>query len=127
MGRGVGCAGLALLLLAAAPAARADEPAHVADPAAGQRLALTVCVACHFVTAEHAAETILVPPAPPLRAIANRPGMTDAALGRFLTTVHPGLANARQMPNPRLTDDQVSDVVAYLAGLRRPAPDGERR
>lgn len=111
--------GASLGLLVAVPAA-ADEAVHQPDIAAGQRIALDVCAACHTLATGQPAEPILRPPAVALSSIANRPGTTLDSLRRYIARLHPATAKPRQMPDPELTDDQVTDVAAFILTLRKP-------
>jgi len=108
----------AALLIALAPAARAQQPSHEEDVAAGHKLALTVCSACHVVEANQDMEPVLRPPAPTFASIANRPAETEEAVRTFLVSTHGTLANSKNMPNPMLMDFQVRQAAAYLMSLR---------
>jgi len=109
---------IAFLALVAAPAARAQQPSHEEDVAAGHKLALTVCSACHVVAPDQSTEPILRPPAPSFASIANRPGETEEAIRTFINGTHGTLANSKNMPNPSLMDFQVRQAAAYLMSLR---------
>ena len=105
----------AIVLLAAmamGPARAQDAP----DPAAGRRLATNVCSTCHVVAPDQMAP-FLNQPAPSFTAIANRPSFDPATLRTFLTGSHATLG-ASGMPNPRLSDRQIDNVVVYLQSLR---------
>ncbi len=81
------------------------------DSAKGLALAQRLCADCHSVTPGAAGS----PPkaAADFETIANTPGMTDLALSVWLRTPH------RQMPNLQLSDDQRTDLIAYIASLRK--------
>jgi mono/diheme cytochrome c family protein len=96
---------------------RAQSPA--ADVAAGRALSLRLCTSCHVVASGQENAPLLRPPAPDFRTIANRPGVSAAALSRFLRETHSSLRSTAEMPNPELTDDQVREAVAFLLRLRR--------
>jgi mono/diheme cytochrome c family protein len=103
-----GAALIATLALAAAPALAQPEPG---DARAGQRLAVTWCANCHQVApggpgpANDAAASFA--------AIVAMPSTTSMSLRVFLQSPH------GNMPDYRLTREQMDDVVAYLLSLRR--------
>jgi mono/diheme cytochrome c family protein len=99
---------IAVLTLAAAPALAQPEPG---DARAGQRLAATWCANCHQVAPGGPGPS--TDAASPFAAIAAMPSTTSMSLRVFLQTPH---AN---MPDYRLTREQMDDVVAYLLSLRR--------
>ncbi|HTP81805.1 MAG TPA: cytochrome c [Alphaproteobacteria bacterium] len=112
----VAVAGLAVATLSAA---NAQTPPAAGDAAAGRRVALNQCYACHVVAADQPYSPTLHQPAASFVTIANRPATSPDSLREFLTTTHAGLESLRGMPNPRLTDDQTADVIAYVLSLRR--------
>jgi len=61
---------------------------------------------------------ILRNPGPSFAAIAARPSTSEATLRAYLMTRHPDMGPAGQMPNPRLVDYQIDEVVAYILSLR---------
>jgi mono/diheme cytochrome c family protein len=89
----------------------AQSPAQVVagDPASGRLLVEARCSSCH------AMEEVGHPaaPAPGFAAIAGMPSTTSLSLRVFLVTPHPS------MPNYRLTDVEVDDVIAWIIGLKR--------
>jgi mono/diheme cytochrome c family protein len=103
-----GAALIATLALAAVPALAQPEPG---DARAGQRLAVTWCANCHQVApggpgpANDAAASFA--------SIAAMPSTTSMSLRVFLQSPH------GNMPDYRLTREQMDDVVAYLLSLRR--------
>ena len=100
----------------------AQGPSSAGDAAAGKRVALNQCYACHVVAADQPYSPTLHQPAASFVTIANRPGTSADSLREFLTTTHASLDRLRGMPNPQLTDDQMMDVIAYLLSLRQRAP-----
>ncbi|MBB5690169.1 cytochrome c [Roseomonas alkaliterrae] len=101
-------AALAILAATALPAAAQTEPG---DPLAGRRLAETWCANCHQLAPGMRGPASDA--AAPLQAIAQMPSTTSMSLRVFLQTPH---AN---MPDYRLTREQLDDVVAYILSLRR--------
>ncbi|HUK07420.1 MAG TPA: cytochrome c [Stellaceae bacterium] len=107
-----------LSLVSIAHETEAQEASHTEDVAAGQKIAVIGCSACHVVEVNQEIEPILRPPAPSFASIANRPGMTEETVRNFLNNTHGTLANSKNMPNPRLMDFQVRQVAAFLMTLR---------
>lgn len=103
-----GLAVLVLLGAAASPALAQPEPG---DARAGRRLAATWCANCHQIgpggpgPANDAA--------PSLPAIAAMPSSTSMSLRVFLQSPH------GNMPDYRLTREEMDDVVAYILSLKR--------
>ncbi len=102
---------IAGLLAVVASVAQAQT---VGDPGPGLSLARQVCSECHDVVAP--ATRSPNPKAPTFVDLATMPGMTATALTIALTTPHFG------MPMFRLTEAQRSDLIAYILGLKAPAP-----
>jgi hypothetical protein len=65
-------------------------------------------------------EPLMNPPAPSFRAIANQRGTTAKSLLAFLATKHRSVANYREMPGLKTTDEEFRAVVAYVLSLREP-------
>ncbi len=82
------------------------EGQTMADPAAGEKLAMEVCAQCHFV----AEDQPMIPraDAPPFDVIADDPGVTDISLRVFFQTPH------RNMPNLQLSQKETDDVIGYI-------------
>jgi mono/diheme cytochrome c family protein len=99
---------MGVLAVLAAPALAQLEPG---DARAGQRLATTWCANCHQVTPGGPGPS--TDAAASFASIAAMPSTTSMSLRVFLQTPH---AN---MPDYRLTRDQLDDLVAYLLSLRR--------
>lgn len=98
-------------------------PALAEDPsddkvAAGRRFAEMVCGACHAVTPQGHDIPILSPPASNFTTLARRPDLTDRSLREFLNSNHRNIGRAEAMPNPRLADYQIEEVVAYIMSLK---------
>ena len=103
---------LTVALAAAATAISVDQVAN------GHQLALEICSACHLPAPDQNTPPILSNPPPTLQAIANRPGTSAASVHNFLLSIHLSLANGKDMPNPLLTEEQASDLAAYVMSLR---------
>ena len=106
-----------ILLFAAVFTARlapalGQEPGDISN---GRAIAKDVCAACHAIEDSLIAKSPN-PKAPPFRAIAATPGMTDIALLAALRSPHVGGEMPLVLPN---TED-VRDVIAYIASLRGP-------
>ena len=99
---------LMALAVAPMPVLVQTEPG---DPAAGLRLAATWCANCHRVAPDGPGPS--TDAAPTFRAIAQMPSATAMSLRVFLQTPHPN------MPDYRLTREELDDVVAYLLSLKR--------
>ncbi len=98
-------------------AARAEEKAND-KTAAGRTLALEVCAACHVVAKEQSFQPILQPPAPNFKALVRRPALSETFLRHFLSSPHGSMGEKGGMPNPRLADYQIDEIVTYLMSLK---------
>jgi mono/diheme cytochrome c family protein len=81
------------------------------DPAPGQLIAKQWCAGCHAIRDKQTRS-----PMSGVRSfatIAQDPASTEMALGAYLVSTH------EEMPNIRLSPQQVDDVVAYILSLRR--------
>jgi mono/diheme cytochrome c family protein len=107
------------LALATGTATAAEEPGAAGDVQAGRAVALKICRVCHMVSAGPQRAPVLKPPAPSFDTIANRPGATTESLLAFLKTKHQSVANYRDMPGLRITDEQSQAVVRYIMSLRK--------
>jgi mono/diheme cytochrome c family protein len=106
------------LLQPFARCARADDAA-AERIAAGRKFAARVCGACHVVTSDPDEIPLRRVPAPSFTDLAKRSNVTEPMLRRVLASHH-GLGSAQTMPNPRLADYEVDEVVAYLLSLKSP-------
>jgi mono/diheme cytochrome c family protein len=85
--------------------------AQAQDVEQGRQLALEVCANCHAVLPDEALSPVVT--APSFEVVAMTPGMTAAALNVWLTAQsHP------TMPNIVLSQQEVSDVSAYILSLQ---------
>lgn len=92
--------------------------AQGAGPEAGQRLAFTVCAACHVISPAEAAQPKMQPPAPRFDAIANAPGVTEGSIRAFLLTTHQSLKAPPDMPSMLLSEDEATAVARYILSLK---------
>ena len=98
-------------------------PARAGTPdsdkvAAGRTFAGRVCGACHVVTQQRDELPVLAPPGPSFAVLAQRPNLTEAALREFLRSNHRGMGPHEAMPNPRLADYQIDEIVAFMMSLK---------
>ena len=86
--------------------------------AAGRKFASRVCGACHVVTQQRDELPVLAPPGPSFAVLAQRPHLTEAALREFLGSNHRSMGPHEAMPNPRLADYQIDEIVAFMMSLK---------
>jgi mono/diheme cytochrome c family protein len=86
--------------------------------AAGRDLARRVCGACHVVMQQRDELPVLAPPGPSFAVLAQRPSLTQAWLREFLGPNHRNLGPHEAMPNPRLADYQIDEIVALMMSLK---------
>ncbi|WP_036292713.1 c-type cytochrome [Methylosinus sp. PW1] len=84
--------------------------AQSSDPAAGRRLAASLCVECHRIDEKTPAENEAAK-APSFVDVARMPSTTELAIKVFLRSSH------RNMPNLILTPDEIDSLSAYIVGL----------
>ena len=106
-------------------------PSHAADAAArppapdpvrarGEHIARLICATCHVVAADQEFAPTLDQPTPSFSDIANRPGMTAAAIQKFVTSTHWDRKQLPMtMPNLQLTGDEALSVATYILSLRK--------
>ena len=87
--------------------------------AEGRALAQKICAACHVVT-EHSNEARPVArfPAPSFAELARRPSVTQEALRQVLSSGHRFVGPNQAMPNPRLAQYQIDEIIALFDTLR---------
>jgi mono/diheme cytochrome c family protein len=113
----------ALLSLASALTVLGNAPAHSEETKselviAGHDFALKVCANCHVVAKDQDSVPILKPPAPSFSEIVAWPEATEASLRSFLSNPHGELRQNSKMPNFRLADFQINQILAYLLSLK---------
>ena len=100
-----------VVLATALAAATFSAKAQDGDIATVHAFAKEARKACHEVEAEEASPRMIeIGPAFP--DVANTPGMTATALPVFFTSSHP------KVPNLILIPEEITDVSAYILGLR---------
>jgi len=102
---------LPLFIVLVASAAPAMAQPESGDVRAGRGLAANWCANCHRIAPDGPGPA--TDAAAPFASIAAMPSTTSMSLRVFLQSPH---AN---MPDYRLTREQLDDVVAYLLSLRR--------
>ena len=87
--------------------------------AEGRALAQKICGACHVVS-EHSNEARPVArfPAPSFAELARRPSVTQEALRQVLSSGHRFIGPNQAMPNPRLAQHQIDEIIALFDTLR---------
>ncbi len=106
-----------MLSLAFVSPARAETP-NGDLVAAGRSFAQRVCGACHVVTPQSRELPLLSPPGPSFAALAQRPLLTEQTLREFLASNHGTMGPHDAMPNPRLVDYQIDEIVAFMMSLK---------
>lgn len=86
--------------------------------AEGRTLAHAICGICHAVPDKPNVPLGLSFPAPSFAELVRRPSVTDASLRQLLASHHRRIGPNQAMPNPRLSDDQIDEIVAYFRDLR---------
>jgi cytochrome c2 len=107
-----------ILLVATLISASVRALSEEATASQGQHFALLACAPCHVVATNQEAPPILRNPGPSFVAIANRPETTADSLSAFLSTTHAKIATPTGMPNPRLAEYQMVEVISYILSLR---------
>ena len=108
---------LTLILALGLMAISATDVAHaqgIGDPAEGKRIAASTCSSCHQIDVQLRDSTN--DQVPSFQAIATMPSTTMLAINVFLRTSH------NVMPNIRLTENQITDISAYILSLRDQSP-----
>jgi mono/diheme cytochrome c family protein len=86
--------------------------------AEGRGLAHSICGNCHFVTETPKEIASSGFPAPSFASLAQRSSVTDESLRLLLSSSHRNLGPDKTMPNPRLADYQIEEIIAYFGTLR---------
>lgn len=100
----------ALVFALSRPAAGQGATKYPADRANGQRLAETLCVACHTVGSRGPQTTVVGVPS--FDAIANHSGQSAERLAGAIILPHP------PMPAVQLTNAELRDIIGFILSLR---------
>ena len=84
----------------------------------GRKLASTICGVCHIVPGKPNVPLGLSFSAPGFVDLVGRPSFNEASLRQLLDSGHRRIGPAQAMPNPRLNDNQIDDIVAYFDALK---------
>ena len=105
-----------LMALAALPARADDTPKaqRVPSPEQGLALAEKLCSNCHVTGADASGSKPDGPP--PFVTIANRPEQTADRIKGILIAPH------APMPDLQLTNDEMTDLIAYIDTMRKVEP-----
>lgn len=107
-----------LIATGSATLAKAEDSSDAI--AAGRQLALQVCSVCHVVAPNQEFAPGLQQATPSFEDIANRPDMSAQFLRKFITTTHwDEKTIPMTMPNPMLSDEQITQVSSYILSLRK--------
>jgi mono/diheme cytochrome c family protein len=79
--------------------------------AEGRALARRICGACHVVESSNQVPALKLS-ASSFMELAGRPSVTENALRELLVSKHRRLGPNQAMPNPRLSQYQIEDVIA---------------
>jgi mono/diheme cytochrome c family protein len=109
--------GVVVLPPGAGLCADADTEARIER---GRAIAEKICWACHVVGPDQKYSPILREPGPDFRAIAAKPDTSVQSLTAFLQSTHRMEGKPYAMPDPRLTNDMIAQVVSYILSLRQP-------
>lgn len=86
--------------------------------AEGRRLVQTTCGICHAVPGKPNVPLGWRFKAPSFVELARRPSFTEASLRQLLASDHRRVGPDQAMPNPRLSDDQIEEILAYFRDLK---------
>ena len=88
----------------------------------GHAVARASCGTCHVVSDPAKETPSSRPPAPSFLEITKRPSFSADEIRQFLMSSHRRIGPAEAMPNPRLAENQIEAIVAYLETLRAGKP-----
>lgn len=86
--------------------------AHAADLAAGQKLARSICMACHVV-APGSGPAEATAGIPSFMSVAAKAGQSEDRLKGFILNPHP------PMPRVQLTVHELENLAAYIMSLKQ--------
>jgi mono/diheme cytochrome c family protein len=80
----------------------------------GRELAEKMCAACHNVAG---GQPKAVSDAPSFQSMADGQRADPGSLRAFLNTTQANVSHAGAMPNPRLRNDEIDEISAYIHSL----------
>jgi cytochrome c1 len=86
--------------------------------AEGRALARQICGGCHVVAEDSRQSISGKPPTPSFAELVRRPSFSADGIRQFLASDHRRIGPAQAMPNPRLAEYQIEEIVAYLETLK---------
>jgi hypothetical protein len=95
-----------------------SDQVFVDQVAEGRGLAHAVCAECHIVSPDSKELPAYRVPTPSFIDIARRSSFSDEGLRQYLSSGHRNLGPNQSMPNPRLNEYQIEEIVAYFESLR---------
>jgi hypothetical protein len=95
-----------------------SDQVFVDQVAEGRALAHAICAQCHMVSPDSKELPAYRIPTPSFRDIARRSSFSEEGLRQFLSSGHRNLGPDQTMPNPRLNQYQIEEIVVYFDALR---------
>ena len=95
-----------------------SDQVFVDQVAEGRALAHAVCAECHIVSPDSKELPAFRVATPSFPDIVRRPSFSDEGLRQYLSSGHRNLGPNQHMPNPRLNEYQIEEIVAYFEMLK---------
>ena len=95
-----------------------SDQLFVDQVAEGRALAHAVCAECHIVSSDAKELPAYRIQTPSFPEIVRRSSFSDEGLRQFLSSGHRHLGPDQSMPNPRLNDYQIEEIVVYFEALK---------
>jgi len=95
-----------------------SDQVFVDQVAEGRGLAHAICAKCHIVSPDSKEVPAYRVPTPSFPDIVRRSSFSDDGLRQYLSSGHRNLGPDQAMPNPRLNEYQIEEIVAYFESLR---------
>ena len=95
-----------------------SDQVFVDQVAEGRALAHAVCAECHIVSPDSKELPAYRVPTPSFPDIVRRSSFSDEGLRQYLSSGHRRLGPDKAMPNPRLNEYQIEEIVAYFETLK---------
>ena len=111
---------ISLLIVLGGFASAEEKQPGTPEIRAGRNIAMTKCIACHFVSPNQTLPPVLGPGIPSFLEIANRPDATATSLNQSMKTArwHDYALPSTLLPMSRLSDKEREQVVAFILSLR---------